>query len=740
MLIKKKTADFVTWALIAGGGLACLRAAYYFPLAQADFRLGALVLVTILFGSRLQIQIPKTKIHFSIADALVFLSLLLYGGALAVLLATAEALYTSTQFKYKGINIKTRTIVLNAAIAALTTSVTALAANYFFAPLAETIKHGETNTFVKLVALIVVTQFVCNSALVAFFAAEKTNQPFTRVWHEHCTNTFVIYLACALFASFMLRVAQGFDLLQLLAGLVVVGITYATYRRYVDDIRRTSAQAEQAERERAEQAEKHIEELNHFIAEQERISNALRESKEKFRHAAFHDELTDLPNRPLFIAKLSQLLAPDEEPGARFAVLFLDLNRFKTINESLGHTVGDALLCLVAQRLSRAIREGDVLARFSSDEFGIILHDVAEVAEAETLATRLAQKISVPFTLDGRQIFTSLTIGIACPDQDYANPEDVLRDANIAMCFAKEKKQEHAVFDRSMYAKSVNLLELETDLRHAVKRQEFLVYYQPIVALTDGSLVGFEALMRWQHPQRGLVSPLEFIPLSEDTGLIIPMTLWLLRDACSQLSRWSWLAPSYQTLILSVNLSSRHFAQPDLAKQVAQILRETGFPSNRLKLEITESVVMENAELTIELLLQLKEIGVQLSIDDFGTGYSSLSYLHRFPIDTLKIDRSFISTMGQGLENREIVQTIISLAKNLGMDVVAEGIETPEQCQRLRNLDCEYAQGFLFSRPLPQEDATKLLKEKKTWITNWPALTYENTAASADRPRLRLAQ
>lgn len=736
-------ANGVGGLLIAGGAMVCLWALWFFPRQAADFQLAALFIVAVFFSSALQVQLPNTKIHLSVSDALIFLSVLLYGWQVATLLAAAEVCYGSFRLRRTGTSVKPRTIALNIGLGSVSACLTGLTASYFFTPPALLIQNGAVKDFAGPLALVVLAQFFFSSTAIAFFASQRANKPFGELWFGSCTGMLVMYIAGAVFACLLMKAGAHFDLFLLLGSLLVILVTYMTYRHYVEDIKRNAAQAEQAERDRAEQAERHIEELNHHITEQERISQALRESKERFRHAAFHDALTDLPNRNLFVETLKGLIEKSrQEPENGFSVLVLDLNRFKTVNDSLGHQVGDTLLRMVAQRLRRVIRQDDTLARFSGDEFGLILPSVTEVAELEHLVARLSQAISKPFMVQGRQLFTSFASGIALHRADYANPEDLLRDAGLALYAAKEKRREYAAFDPLMHTKAVNRLELETDLRQAVEREEFLVYYQPIIGLKDGTLAGFEALMRWRHPQRGLVSPAEFIPLSEDTGLIIPMTLWMLRETCRQMGHWSWLAPAYQNLSLSVNLSSRHFAQPDLAQQVQGILRETGFAAHRLKVEITESILMENAQQTVELLLQLKEIGVQVSIDDFGTGYSSLSYLHRFPIDTLKVDRSFVNTMGEGGDKREIVQTIIALAKNLSMEVVAEGIETAEQCQRLRNLDCEYGQGFLFSRPLPHEEILPLLQAQKTWITNWPTPANANEVIPfpADKTRRRAGE
>lgn len=470
------------------------------------------------------------------------------------------------------------------------------------------------------------------------------------------------------------------------------------------------------ERENTKATEKYISELQEYVSQQEKINQSLKESKEKFRHAAFHDALTDLPNRSLFIETLKFTLEKHKQtPNYDFAVLFLNLNRFKTINDSLGHSNGDRLILNVAKKLSESVRDGDLVARFGGDEFGIILGNIQGIEQAVNLASAIRGRVFEPFSIAGKEVFSSISIGIAFGKRQYCEVEEVLRDADIAMYHAKKQGKGIEIFNPTMHADALKLLQLETDLRYAIERKEMCAYFQPIIELDSLKLVGFESLIRWKHPEKGLIPPSEFIPVSEDTKLIIPITLWMLRHSCEQLVEWQNQSPLNKNLFLSVNLSGKHFTQTDLVSQVKKIVVETGIEPACLKLEITESAVMENAETVISMLKELKEIGVQLSIDDFGTGYSSLSYLHRFPIDTLKVDRSFVSTMEDGSENGEIVRTIIALAKTLGMNIVAEGIETVHQLHQLRVLKCEYGQGYLFSIPIPAEDAKALLQDKTRW-------------------------
>ncbi len=445
-------------------------------------------------------------------------------------------------------------------------------------------------------------------------------------------------------------------------------------------------------------------------------------AEERLLHDAFHDALTGLPNRALFTDHLQLTIARTQRhPGHLYAVLFLDLDRFKIINDSLGHMIGDQLLVGIARRLEICLRQGDTVARVGGDEFTILLEDVKDEIEPINIAERIQKELTAPFMLGGREVFTTASIGIAPSSTGYDKPEDILRDADTAMYRAKSLgKARHEVFDKAMHAVAMNLLQLETDMRRALERKEFFIQYQPIVSLDTFNLRGFEALVRWQHPERGFISPMDFIPVAEDTGQIIPIGGWVLKEACAQMCAWQKRFVTEQPLFISVNLSSRQFTQPDLIEQVRRTLEETQLSPRSLKLEITESAVMEDIEQATEMLRQLRALGVQLSIDDFGTGYSSLSYLHRFPIDTLKIDRSFIIQMVDNNENIEIVRTIVMLAQTLGMDVVAEGVETKEQLALLRRLGCENGQGYFFSKPQGIAGAEKVISDTCVLVQKSP--------------------
>ncbi|HEV7860827.1 MAG TPA: diguanylate cyclase [Pyrinomonadaceae bacterium] len=420
----------------------------------------------------------------------------------------------------------------------------------------------------------------------------------------------------------------------------------------------------------------------------------------------------------LFVEKLEQA---DEQARLRdnhqFAVLFLDLDHFKNINNSLGRKIGDAVLDAFGQRLQNCLRRADTVARLGGDEFAILLDRVEDASDITQVIERIRKDLNLPFILSGHEVFITTSIGIALSRTGYEQPADLLRDAETAMYGAKARgKSHHEVFDKTMRARIVQRLQLETDMRRAVEREELRVHYQPVISLRTGRISGFEALVRWQHDARGLLLPAEFISVAEETGMIISLGQWVLRESCRQMQEWQQRGLfSDGPLNLSVNLSSKQFTQHDLVEQIKHILRETNFDPRRLQLEITESVAMGNAEATTNMLAQLKTLGVHILIDDFGTGYSSLSYLHRFPVNTLKIDRSFISRLGLVGAHDEIAQTIVRLASNLGMEVVAEGVETESQLAHLRTLKCGYAQGYLFSRPIDGEAAESLLRKKVCW-------------------------
>ena len=431
---------------------------------------------------------------------------------------------------------------------------------------------------------------------------------------------------------------------------------------------------------------------------------------------ALHDGLTNLPNRNLLMDRIERSLEQTRRnPNYLFAVLFLDLDRFKSINDSQGHLVGDKLLVAVAEILSQQLREVDTLARLGGDEFVILLDNIHHLTDAIEVSERINRCLKLPFTLEGQTVFTSTSIGIALSWTGYSNSSQILRDADIAMYRAKAKgKARYEVFDRQMYLETLKTIKLESDLRLALKQNQFGLYYQPIISLKNGTLAGFEALIRWQHPEKGFISPINFISVAEETGLIVQIGDWVLKHACQQLYTWQQrfiTIPNIDSLKVSINLASQQVQERNFMQKVDQILAETGLNSNCLRLEITEKALIDSKHNIDRTLAQIKHRGIKLNIDNFGTGYSSLSCLSRLPIDNLKIDRSFVANINSNTQSLEIAKTIIILAQTLKMDAIAEGIETREQSDRLKTLGCEYAQGYLFSKPLSAEDveSSKLL-------------------------------
>jgi diguanylate cyclase (GGDEF)-like protein len=458
------------------------------------------------------------------------------------------------------------------------------------------------------------------------------------------------------------------------------------------------------------------------LAERQRMEAQL-------RHDAFHDTLTGLPNRALLMDRLEHVLHLAKRRSQRhlpmqsyrFAVLFLDLDRFKVVNDSLGHTAGDQLLKKVAQQLQLCLRMGDTVARLGGDEFVILLEDIQGISDAIEAAHRIHRELKVPILLDGHEVFISVSIGITLNSAHYIEPDQLLRDADIAMYRAKKRHRgQYEIFDASMHTQALRQLQLESDLQRAIERQELRVHYQPIISLETQCIQGFEALVRWQHPEQGMISPDEFIPIAEDTGLIMTIDLWVLQAACQQLHRWINEFPMLSGLTISVNLSGKQFSHAGLISQIDQVLQTSGLSGSRLKLEITEGVLIENAEVAATILRQFQDRNIQVCLDDFGTGYSSLSYLHRFPVNSLKIDRSFITLLETDVEKLEIVRAIVNLGLNLGLNIVAEGIETSRQLAYLQAVQCQSGQGYYFAHPLESSAASELLCQQQRQLCHAP--------------------
>jgi len=792
--------------IVAVTGIAVtLFSVFHLPVAKLGLPFLLLAVVTVGIGSRIVVNFFRFDSCISVSDIFIFLTLLLFDGEAAIVVASLEGFFSSLRITKKPL-----TMAFNSGSMAWSTFVTVWVLRICFGSIVGPHQAAFSSKLVVMTSTMAFVQYAVNSGIVAVAGALRANRPIWVTYKENYFWTSITYFAGASAAVFIVRliVAVGFE--AFIATLPIVGILYFTYVTYLKNVATSASQAEQAERHLAEMQESeerfrsafdlapigmalvsvdgrwlqvnqslckivgyseeellklnyqaithpedfagfmyHIDEVvegkilthqmekryrhklghnvwvlvgvslirdsesnsSHLILQIQDITDR-RNAEEQLVHEAFHDALTGLPNRAWFMEQLGRSLDQVKLNKDRlFAVLFLDLDRFKTINDSIGHMVGDQLLIGIAERLRHCLRPGDRIARLGGDEFTILLNGIRDANCAIEVAENIQRHVSQPFNLGGYEACTSTSIGIAFSNTDYERPEDFLRDADTAMYQAKLLgKARHVVFDKGMHVDAMNLLQLESDLRRAIDRQEFLIGYQPIVSLKTGRLSGFEALVRWQHPDRGLIRPNDFIAVAEETGFIVPIGQWVLLEACSQMRRWQKEFPVAESLYVSVNLSGKQFTHSNLVHQISRILNITGLESHSLKLEITERIVMENIEGATGILEQLRALGVELSIDDFGTGYSSLSYLHRLPIDTLKIDRSFISCMGDNNENKEIVRTIILLAQNLKMGVVAEGIETEEQLSQLRELNCHDGQGFLFSKAIGAEAASGFIE------------------------------
>ena len=446
----------------------------------------------------------------------------------------------------------------------------------------------------------------------------------------------------------------------------------------------------------------------YFVTQVQDVTGRKR-MEERLRRQALHDSLTGLPNRQLFVDRLGHALRRTRRHGNRVAVLFMDLDKFKVVNDSLGHEAGDLLLTVVAQRLQRCLRPEDTLARFGGDEFVVLIDAVHDPAQAVQVAERITEDLRRPFILTGRELYVAASIGIAMGHARTHDPDGLLREADTAMYRVKGEGGGYTVFDPTMYEQALRRLEVEHDLRRAIEREEFVVHYQPVVDLQTGGLWGLEALVRWDHPERGLLDPDEFVPIAEESGLVVPMGELVLGEACRRAAEWQREFPRTPPLAMSVNLSGRQLRRPDLHETMGQALAETALPATSLGLDITETVYISALEANTAALDRLSALGVRISLDDFGSGYSSLSYLKRLPADILKIDKSFVRGLGMEVEDTAIVQTVVDLAHILGMEVVAEGVEIEEQETLLKEMGCDFAQGFYFAKPLPPEEVPAFL-------------------------------
>jgi diguanylate cyclase (GGDEF)-like protein len=704
-----------------------------------------LVFFSIVISPRISLAIPHLNLGITFSDALTFLAFLFYGTEAAIVLSALEMAANCYYSKWSGtlkfdkgmiaVNVWTSAISMAAACVVWMRVAQATEIEFF---------AGNTRNLISSIGVLAITQFLATTVLMALFRTLKYGQSFWTTWKKDYFSSSMTQIVGAGIAGIIYKIINYGDPMTAGVAMALFGMVYLTYRQSLSEVNSAIAQVEDAEKEKAEtererrrEAEKHAGQLKRSLDKEERANEALRKSERDLQHAALHDSLTGLANRKKLGDMLRILIeAYKDDPSNNFQVLFLDIRSFKNINDTLGHSVGDKVLTIAAKRFVRCVNHGDVVARIGGDEFAIILRNLSTVGKAQKVARRIYQNVTQPFSLGGNMITIDVNIGIASCDAEYDTPEEILRDADIAMHAAKEKSEGPAVFTKELRSRFLERVRFEMDLRYAIDRGELSLNYQPIVSLSDGELMGFEALLRWHHSEFGMIPPNKFIPIAEQSGLIQPITVWILGEACRQFVHWQKISPEYKEMMVSINISGRHLTNNDLIDDVQNALQASGLQARCLKLEITESTAMENAEHTINILNQLKLIGVQLSIDDFGTGYSSLSYLQRLPFDTLKIDRSFVSSIGETGENSEIVQTIISLAKNLRMRVIAEGIETRGQLAVLANLGCDFGQGYLLSKPKTREDAENLLYERPNLLPDGQPTTFESTDDTAVDERL----
>lgn len=795
-------------------------AVFNLPIGRVDLSFLALFCLTIGVASRMTIQIPQFKSHIAVSDTFIFLAILIYGGELAVILAAAEAYFSSRRFCSKQL-----TVFFNTAAMAVSTTVVVLVLMSLGMYSQDKFhgRDGNLQDFLIALSVIALTQFVVNTGLAAIHDSIKNALAFPDTWRSKYLWAFITYFVGAACAGALVQLSDSLGFGIIIAAFPVVYLVFLSYRMYLSNVEMSVRQAEQAE-QYAKVLEQRSAELRdseqrfrnaftyapigialvsatgqwlkvnralsdilgysaeEFLASDfqsmifsEDIGAALvrinqllagktantqmeqryvhkkghtvwvlwsgsiasdanaehtvlifqlhditdkKIVEEKLQHEANHDALTGLPNRAFFMRRLAEALQKfRQNPKYHVSVLFIDLDRFKYVNDSLGHLVGDRLLVGISERLSECMRPPDIVARLGGDEFVILVEGRYYNEKVTQIAERIQGKFSLPFKIGTHDIYSSASIGILHASEKHMTSEDMMRDADTAMYHAKRSgKGRHEVFDENMHQVAKETLQLETELRRAVERQELSVCFQPIFSLVNGRIQGAEALARWDHETLGRIGPDKFIPLAEEIGLVEELGFQVMRDACLQIRSLLDVLEMHPQFRVGINLSCRQFAQPDLVARIKGILKETGLPSDRIRLEITESVFLEHQERAVEMLHQLRSLGVEIDIDDFGTGYSNLGYLVRLPVSALKIDQSFVSALGDGVANTEIVQTIVSMARNLGLSVVAEGVETPAQLSTLKRLNCERAQGYLLARPMGIDELADFMTERERYI------------------------
>lgn len=731
---RDKFSSFIKAGVIAIGAVCLTAAVATLSPLIFEWKFAIILGFSLTIAPRMSLTLPRSKFAISFSDALVFLTLIIYGGPAAVIVATVETAANCVFLRSNGFRFGKLMIPTNVSLNVIATTITYLAWVLLQQVALGPMNIGRTQSLITALGILALIQFLGSSWLAAAFQTLKDGGNLWHTWRRDCFTSSMTQIVGAGIAGLVFKLINFGDLVTAAIAFLALTLAFINYRQSIAEINQAIANVEEAERQKAEterqrrrEAESYASELAVSLEKEARANDALRRSEKDFQYAALHDSLTGLANRKQLNDILKNLIHDyKEDPSLNFQVLFLDIRSFKNINDTLGHTIGDKVLTIAAKRFSRIVNPEDTVARIGGDEFAIVLRNLATTGKAQKVARKIYRSITQPFSLSGNKISIDVNIGIAPCDAEYETPEEILRDADIAMHYAKERREGPAVFTRELRHRFLERVRFEMDLRHAIDRQELSMNYQPIVSLSDGRLVGFEALLRWNHSELGHISPNRFIPIAEHSDLIQPITVWILRETTQRLAEWQKISPEYGDLCVSVNISGKHLSNDNLVYDVEECLELSGIDPASLKLEITESSAMENAERTINLLKRLKQLGVQLSIDDFGTGYSSLSYLHRLPFDSLKIDRSFVKVVGERGENSGILQTIISLAKNLKMRVIAEGIETESQLAVLQNLGCDYGQGYLLSKAIGTEEAEQQLYQHHNWLPFGTAIEVSN--------------
>ena len=815
-------------SVTVAGFLALAVTLVYLPFERIDFYFLALFCFTILVGPRITVQIPHLKSHIAISDTFIFLTLFLFGGELAILLAAVEAVFSSRRFCNR-----TLTILFNGAAMALSTGAVVLTLRTlgFYTGPQLSGPTGKLEDFVIALSITALVQFVVNTSLCSIYDSLNAEIPFWDMWKSKYLWAFVTFFVGSASAGILIRSSEYIGFGVIIVALPVILLVFMSYRMYLTNVEMSMQQAEQAEKyanvlENQTAALSESEQrfrsafnyapigialvspggrwlkVNHalckilgYTAEEllatdfqsilfpDDLGNALvkihellsgktvngqmeqryrhqrgetvwvlwsvsgasgvksekptlifqlqditdkKIAEDKLQYEATHDALTGLLNRSYFMQKLAQALQKTRlDQEYKVSVLFIDLDRFKYVNDSLGHLVGDQLLIAISQRLRECMRPPDIVARLGGDEFTILVEGRYYMEKVTQIAERIHAKFNVPFQVRGHEVYSSASIGILHASEKHLTSEEIMRDADTAMYHAKRAgKARHEIFDEGMHVAAKETLQLETDLRRAVEKGDFSVLYQPIFSLDTGEIKCVEALARWDHCHLGEISPNKFIPLAEEVGLIDVLGEHILRKACTQMGSVFSLLKEESKVKLSVNLSFKQFGHPELVENIQAILEETGFPPERLKLEITESLFFEYQDRAINMLHRLRDLGIEFDVDDFGTGYSNLSSLMRLPISTLKIDRSFIKPINQDGANTEMVKTILAMAKSLGLNVIAEGIETQVQLETLKKLDCEHGQGFLLAKPMAFKDLGEFLLDNDR--LNLPDTQFED--------------